>query len=65
MKQSSNTKLIVYDILGKEISVLVNEKLSAGSYEVSWNGSGYPSGVYFYKIMTDDYVDVKKMILIK
>ena len=65
IKQSSYAKLIVYDILGKEISTLVNEKLSAGSYEVNWNGSGYPSGVYFYKLITDGYSDVKKMILNK
>ena len=65
IKQSSNTKLIIYNILGKEIATLVNEKLNAGSYEVDWDGSGYPSGVYFYKLTTDGFSDVKKMILIK
>ena len=65
LQKSSYTKLIVYDILGKEISTLVNEKLSAGSYKVEWNATGYPSGVYFYKIVTNDFVDVKKMLLIK
>ena len=61
----SQTKLIVYDILGKEVATLVNEKLSAGNYEVDWNASGYTSGVYFYRLITDGYVDVKKMLLIK
>ena len=65
LHKSSYTKLIVYDILGKEITTIVNEKLSAGSYEVNWDASSYPSGVYFYKLITDDFVDVKKMLLIK
>ena len=72
IKQTSNTKLIIYNILGKEIATLVNEKLNAGSYEVSWKGSNYPSGVYFYKLVTmpdgrqaDGFSDVKKMILVK
>ena len=65
LKKSSHTKLIVYDILGKEITTLVDEKLSTGSYEVSWDGKRYPSGVYFYKLVADDYVDTKKMLLIK
>lgn len=61
----SQTKLIVYDVLGKEVVTLVNERLNAGSYEVDWNASGYPSGVYFYKLQTDNFVDTKKMILMK
>jgi len=65
IRKASNTKLTIYNILGKEIATLVNEKLSAGSYEVDWNGSGYPSGVYFYKLTTDGFYDVKKMVLIK
>ena len=63
--KASYVKLIVYDVLGKKIATLVNEKLSSGSYEVDWNGSGYPSGVYFYKLTTGDYVETKKMILLK
>ena len=65
LHKSSHAKLIVYDILGKEVATLVNEKFSAGSYEVNWNGSNYPSGVYFYRLETDDFVDVKKMLLVK
>ena len=55
----------MYDIVGKEIVTLVNEKLSAGSYEVDWDGNGFTSGVYFFKLITDDFVDVKKMLLAK
>ena len=62
---SSHVKLIVYNILGKEIATIVNEKLSAGNYETSWDGSGYTSGVYFYRLQAGDFVSVKKMLYIK
>ena len=65
LKKSSHTKLIVYDILGKEVVELVNEILNEGCYEVSLDGSNYSSGVYFYKIITDRYVETKRMMLIK
>ena len=61
----SLVKLIVYDVLGREIKMLVNEKLNAGRYAFDWDGSGYPSGVYIYKLVAGDFVDVKKMILLK
>jgi hypothetical protein len=57
--------LKIFDILGKEIATLVNEKQSPGTYEVNWNGSAYPSGVYFYKLVTGDFTETKKMILLK
>ncbi|MFC2092998.1 T9SS type A sorting domain-containing protein [Bacteroidota bacterium] len=63
--KSSNIKIIIYDILGKEIVELVNEKLSAGTYSVDWLTANLPSGVYFYKLITDSYVDTKKMVLLK
>ena len=63
--KSSYVKLIVYDILGREIQTLVNEKLDVGSYEVDLDATGYTSGVYFYKLETDEFVDVKKMVLMK
>jgi hypothetical protein len=59
------TTLVVYDILGKEITTLVNGNLNAGSYKVKLNGTGFPSGVYFYKIISGSYTDIKKMMLIK
>jgi len=63
--KSSHLKIIIYNALGKEVSTLVNEKLNAGSYEAEWSASGYPNGVYFYKLIADDFIDVKKMLLIK
>jgi hypothetical protein len=61
----SNVKVVVYDVLGKEIAILVNEQLKPGSYEVEWDGSNYPSGVYFYKLITDSFSETKRMVLIK
>ncbi|NOS83754.1 MAG: T9SS type A sorting domain-containing protein [Ignavibacteria bacterium] len=61
----SYVKISVFDVLGKEISVLVNEELNTGTFEVNWDASNFPSGVYFYKIETDEFSESKKMVLIK
>ena len=63
--KASHVKLIIYDMLGREVAVLVNENMNAGKYEVNWDGSGYPSGVYFYKLETEEFSNVKKMVLLK
>lgn len=57
--------LKVYDILGNEIAKLVDEYKPAGKYQIEFNGSNYPSGVYFYSLKTDNYSAVRKMILLK
>jgi photosystem II stability/assembly factor-like uncharacterized protein len=57
--------LKVYDILGREAAVLINENMTAGSYTVDYNASALPSGVYFYKITSGDFTDTRKMMLIK
>jgi len=62
---ASNVLLKVYDVQGREIATLVNEKLNAGTYTVDWNGSDFPSGVYFYRLQTDGYTETKRMTLIK
>jgi len=67
------TKLIIYDVLGREVATLVNEKLMPGTYEADWDGTNYPSGIYFYKLIVLDpstgsgqgYFETKKMVLIK
>jgi len=61
----SNVKLIVYNILGREVTTLVNEKLKPGTYEIDFDGSNYSSGVYFYSLKASGYIDTKKMILLK
>jgi flagellar hook assembly protein FlgD len=63
--KEGNVKLIVYDINGKETVLLVNGRMNAGTHQITWNASGISSGVYFYKIETSDFTDVKKMILVK
>lgn len=58
-------KLIIYDMLGREIAVLVNENLKPGTYDVNWNGSEFASGVYFYKLEANGHFETKKLALIK
>jgi len=65
LPKSSLVRLVIYDALGRKVTTLVNEKLSAGRYETEWNGGDYPSGVYFYRIETKDYSLSKKMLLVK
>jgi hypothetical protein len=72
LPSASFTRLVVYDILGREIAILVNEQLRAGSYNIDWNASNYSSGIYFYKLYvsqagssTVDYTEIKKMVLMK
>jgi hypothetical protein len=63
--KNSNVKIVVYDILGKQLADLVNKELSPGSYKVDWNASNYPSGVYFCELITDGFFQTRKMVLIK
>jgi hypothetical protein len=58
-------KLMIYDVLGREVTVLVNELKQAGIYSVSFDASSYTSGVYFYKLEAGDFTEVKKMVLMK
>lgn len=62
---SSVIVLKVYDFLGKEVATLVNEKQNAGTFEVDFDGSNFPSGIYFYRLSTGDFSDTKRMILLK
>jgi flagellar hook assembly protein FlgD len=61
----SNVRLTVYDALGKEVEVLVNQQLSAGTYEVDFDGTNLPSGVYYYILESEEFTQSKKMVLIK
>ncbi len=61
----SAVMLKVYDVLGNEIATLVNEQQSEGKYEVDFNGSNLSSGVYFYRLQSGNYTDMKKMILLR
>ena len=63
--KTSNVELVIYDALGREVDRLVDMELAPGSYNKNWNASNFASGVYYYKIISNDFVDTKKMILIK
>ncbi|MFC2119733.1 T9SS type A sorting domain-containing protein [Bacteroidota bacterium] len=57
--------LKVYDVLGNEIATLVNEERPAGNYEVEFNANELPSSIYFYKLQAGDFIQTKKMVLLK
>ncbi|MGA2669784.1 MAG: T9SS type A sorting domain-containing protein, partial [Ignavibacteria bacterium] len=63
--KAGNVKLTIFDVLGREVSVLVNEVKSPGTYNVDFNASNIGSGVYFYRIEAGDFSAVKKMVLVK
>jgi hypothetical protein len=63
--QGGLTTLRIFDLLGREVATLVNERLSPGTYEVEWDGTNYPSGIYFYELKTNSYNETKRMVLIK
>jgi hypothetical protein len=63
--EGSRVKLKVFDVLGNEIATLVNEEKPAGSYEVDFNARNLSSGVYFYKLQAGNFIETKKMILLK
>jgi hypothetical protein len=64
-KQSQLVTLKVYNVLGKEVATLVNEELTAGEHEVTFDASNLPSGIYFYQLNADNFNETKKMILMK
>jgi len=65
LPENGFVNLVVYDLLGREVALLINEEQSAGNYEVSFNESGLASGVYIYKIKVNDFIESKKMILLR
>jgi len=64
-KQSQLVTLKVFDILGNEVAILINEEKLAGIYEVVFDASQYPSGIYFYRLQAGSFVETKKMVLMK
>ncbi len=63
--EDGNVKITIYNILGQKVTELVNGNIKAGKYETEFNGSNFASGVYIYRIKTDNFVQSKKMILLK
>jgi photosystem II stability/assembly factor-like uncharacterized protein len=63
--RSGDVKIVVYDIMGREVQTLVNESLKSGTYETTFDGSMLNSGVYFYKLITDGFSESRRMVLLK
>ena len=63
--KTGNVKLQVYNTLGEMLENILEDQLQTGAHEIEFNASHLPSGVYFYRIHAGEYMDVKKMILIK
>jgi hypothetical protein len=61
----SDVKLVVYDVLGRQVQELLNSRMNPGYYEFNFTASELPSGVYFYRLTAGEFTDVKKMTLIK
>ena len=65
LPQTGFVSLKVYNILGEEVATLVSEKLAAGNYKYDWDASGLASGVYLYRLQAGDYVETRKMVLLR
>jgi len=63
--RKASVKLVMYDMLGREVATLVNKELKPGTYEADWDASSFSSGVYFSKIISNEYTETKKMVLMK
>lgn len=60
-----NVSLKIFNVIGQQVDEIVNENLSAGNYSFNWNASDQTSGIYFYKLQAGDFVETKKMVLLK
>lgn len=65
VQKAGDVKIKVYDLMGREVQTLVNERLQPGTYETTFDGSQLSSGVYYYKLISDNYTYTKKMVLLK
>jgi hypothetical protein len=65
LSTASHVDLRIYDVLGREVAVLVNQEKTAGKYTATWNATSMPSGVYFYKLTTGVFSQMRQMVLTK
>jgi hypothetical protein len=65
LPKSSFVTLKIFDVLGREVTTLINEKKSAGEYTVKWNSKGLPSGMYLYQLKAGNFIETKKLVLQK
>jgi hypothetical protein len=62
---AATVSLKIFDVLGREIQTLIEQKLMAGNYSASWDGKRFASGVYFCRLQAGDFVQTKKLLLLK
>ena len=65
LPQSGDVSLIIYNITGHEVIRLVNNNQLGGTHTVTWDASNFSSGIYFYRLQVGDYIETKKMVLLK
>ena len=65
VKSKGLVKLAVFNSIGQEVAIILNQELSPGTYKANWNAANYPSGVYYYKLESGSFTETKKMVLIK
>jgi hypothetical protein len=63
--QPSQVKLVVYNMIGQKIQTLIDDEIESGLYEVEFNAANLPSGIYFYTLLAADYIETKKMVLLR
>ncbi len=65
VRTSGNVTLKVFDVLGREVEIIVNDFLKSGSYSVQFSGDNLPSGVYYYELRAESFSETKRMMLVK
>jgi endoglucanase len=65
LPKKSFVSLIIFDVLGREMAKILSEEMSAGTYTQQWSANGLPSGIYFYRLQTDNFIGTKKLILLR
>ena len=65
LEKAGNTKLVVYDMMGREVKTLLNDYQTSGTHEISFDAADFSSGVYYYKLQNNDMTSIKKMVLMK
>ena len=62
---TNDVELSIYNVIGQKITTLLREIKQAGTHQVEWDATGYASGVYYYKIEAGEFVDVRRMVLLR
>ncbi|MBI9071475.1 MAG: T9SS type A sorting domain-containing protein [Melioribacteraceae bacterium] len=65
IKETGFTSLVIYDVLGREVTLLLNKEMNTGNYKINFNANSLSSGIYYYQIKSNDFIETKKMMLLK